>query len=73
MDFTAAYCPTRRDLEERGWFLTSRLSALTGHLLQLVGRDHREFLEVREACHAAREAITESHRGLKEHRRHHGC
>lgn len=73
MDFTGAYCPTRRDLEERGWFLTSRLSTLTGHLLQLVGHDHAEFLGVRDECDLTRAAIAESNRGLKEHRRSHGC
>ena len=74
MDFTATYCPTRRDLEERGWWLTSRLAAQTGLLLKLCGRhDHRAFQVAREECTETRVAIGDSHRDLRDHRREHGC
>lgn len=73
MDLTAAYCPTRRDLEERGWWLASRLSALTGRLMLMVGSDHKTFLNLRDECRETRSAIAESHRGLAAHRRDHGC
>lgn len=35
MDYAGAYCPTRRNLEEDGWWLTSRLAAQTGYLMKL--------------------------------------
>jgi hypothetical protein len=73
MDYSATYCPTRRDLEERGWWLTDRLAALTTRLMQLMGEDHRMFQEVRQECRETRVAIDESHRDLREHRRGHGC
>ena len=73
MDYSATYCPTRRDLEERGWWLTDRLAALTTRLMQLIGEDHRMFQEVRQECRETRVEITDSHRNLREHRRGHGC
>ena len=73
MDLSATYCPMRRDLEERGWWLTSRLSSLTGRLLDLVGQDHAAFVSMKDECRETRAAITESHRGLAAHRRDHGC
>jgi len=73
MDYSATYCPTRRDLEERGWWLTDRLAALTTRLMQLMGEDHRMFQEVQQECRETRVEITDSHRHLREHRRGHGC
>ena len=73
MDYTATYCSTRRDLEERGWWLTSRLANLTDRLMLLIGGDHRMFLEVRRECRETKAAITESHSDLREHRLEHGC
>lgn len=73
MDFSATYCPTRRDLEERGWWLTNRLAALTTRLMQLIGEDHGTFLEVRRECRETQAAISGSHRDLREHRQGHGC
>lgn len=73
MDFTTAYCATRRDLEERGWFLTTRLAGLTDRLLRLIGQDHQKFLDMRSECRSTRAAITASHDDLREHRRTHGC
>ena len=73
MDYSATYCPTRRDLEERGWWLTSRLAALTTRLMQLIGEDHGTFLEIRQECRETRAEIAESHLDLSEHRRGHGC
>lgn len=74
LDFATAYCPTRRNLEENGWWLTSRLAALTGRLLKMAGqRNHLAFLEIRQECAETRTAISDSHRDLREHRREHGC
>lgn len=73
MDPVAAYCTTRRDLEERGWFLTSRLSELTTKLMRMIGRDRQAFLDLREECRMTRRRITASHHDLREHRREHGC
>ena len=73
MDYSATYCPTRRDLEERGWWLSDRLAALTTRLMQLMGDDHRMFQEVRRECRETRAAIDESRRGLRAHRLGHGC
>ena len=73
MDFTAKYCSTRRDLEERSWWLTTRLANLTGRLMQLVGHDHLAFVGVRQECQTAKAAITASRENLADHRRAHGC
>jgi hypothetical protein len=73
MDLTPGYCPTRRDLEENGWFLTTRLSELTAKLMRMMGRDHQAFLDLREECRVTRGRITASHQDLREHRREHGC
>lgn len=74
MDLATAYCATRKDLEETGWWLTSRLATLTSRLLQLAGgSNHLAFLEIRQECVATRMAIGDSHRDLREHRREHGC
>lgn len=73
MDFTAEYCPVRKRLEERSWFLTSRLAALTARLLSLTGHGHEDFLTVLDYCQTARLEVTESHSSLQEHRQYHGC
>ena len=69
----ARYCATRRDLEEHGWFLTSRLAKLTQRLVGMIGKDHASFLDLRSECHATRTEILASHQDLQEHRREHGC
>ena len=73
MDFDAGYCSTRRDLEENGWFLTTRLSSLTSHLLILIGQDHQAFLVAKGRCDETRAELVESHRQLQQHRTAHGC
>lgn len=74
MDYAGAYCPTRRNLEEDGWWLTSRLAAQTGYLMELAGQhDHQAFIVARQECAVTRMAITDSNRDLREHRREHGC
>lgn len=67
------YCPIRRDLEERGWNLTSRLAAQTERLILIAGSDHHAFLQIREECQETAQEITESHVELREHRQEHGC
>lgn len=67
------YCPTRRNLEEHGWFLTSRLAQLTNRLMKIIGQDHEAFLALRTECRTTRLEIHQSHRHLREHRRKHGC
>ncbi|HKR27755.1 MAG TPA: hypothetical protein VJS11_09870 [Acidobacteriaceae bacterium] len=74
MDFTATYCPVRRDLEENGWWLTSHLASLTARLLKITGNgDHQDFRDTRQECRATRDEIIASREGLLEHRRQHGC
>lgn len=73
MDYAATYCTTRRDLEERGWFLTGRLAQLTAKLMRLIGQDHQAFLDLRSECRTTRREIAASHEDLREHRREHGC
>jgi hypothetical protein len=73
MDLAATYCATRRDLEERGWFLTTRLADLTSRLMRLIGQDPQSFLDMRGECRATRREILSSHEDLREHRRKHGC
>lgn len=81
MDFTAAYCQTRRNLEQRSWGLVRRHAELTTHLFHLIGcdhdvfhgTDHDSFLATLDQCETAYIEITESRTALKEHRRDHGC
>ena len=73
VNLTGTYCPTRRDLEERGWFLTSRLSATTARLMALIGGDHEAFLHVKQECRDTRGELADSHLRLREHRLEHGC
>ena len=73
MDLTATYCPTRRDLEENAWFLTSRLTLQTKRLMRLIRQDRGVFQEMRDDCQAIRLEISDSHRELREHRLAHGC
>lgn len=73
MDFATAYCSTRRDIEERGWALTSRLCSLTDRLLMATGRNHQVFVDLKQECMTTRVALTALHESLREHRREHGC
>jgi hypothetical protein len=73
MALDAGYCSMRRDLEENGWFLASRLSNLTSRLLILIGQDRQAFLEVKNQCAETRAELVQSHRRLQEHRHTHGC
>jgi hypothetical protein len=73
MDFASAYCPTRREIEEHGWALSTRLFSLTGKLLKVIGRDHHAFVTLRQECHTTRHAIAQSNQSLRDHRREHGC
>lgn len=73
MDLTSQYCPDRRNLEERVWVLVSRLSASTGQLLNLIGKNHQVFLSAKADCGQTRDEIIELRRQLDGHRFAHGC
>ena len=73
MDFSSHYCSTRRDLEEQGWNLSSRLFLLSSRLLALVGKNHQQFLHARSACRRTRDDLADSHLQLRNHRLQHGC
>jgi hypothetical protein len=73
MDLAIRYCPDRRNLEEKVWVLVSRLSALTGRLLGLIGKDHQTFTLTQTACSDARADIVDFRRQLDIHRSVHGC
>jgi hypothetical protein len=73
MDLTVQYCPDRRNLEEKVWVLVSRLSALTGRLLGLVGKDHQTFALTQTACTEARADIVVFRQQLDIHRAAHRC
>jgi len=73
MDFTAQYCPTRKDLEERSWGLVSRLASLSGQLLKLTGAGHQEFMAVKFQCVEVRGEISKAKGQLLDHRSAHGC
>ena len=73
MDLSVQYCPHRRNLEEKVWFLVSRLSVITSQLFSLVGKDHVAFAATKLDCVRTREEITESSRLLGAHRFQHGC
>jgi hypothetical protein len=73
MDWTAAYCARRRDIEENGWALTTRLFSLTAGLLKIIGKDHQAFMALLQECLVTKAAITASNRSLWDHRREHGC
>jgi len=73
MNLTAGYCPTRRDLEERGWNLVSRLSSVSGGLLRYAGVDPKAFNATTAECSDIRVQITATRRLLSKHREQHGC
>jgi hypothetical protein len=73
MDLTAAYCQTRRDLEEQSWRLTSDLAVFTARLVQLVGHEHDDFLAMLDHCRTAELDFAQSCDDLRDHRRAHGC
>jgi len=73
MDLTTQYCRHRRSLEEKVWVRVSRLSALTGRLLGLIGKDHQAFTQTRTACCTAKADIVDFRRRLDTHRLAHGC
>jgi len=73
MDFGSAYCPTRRDIEEHGWALTTLLFSLTTKLVKILGSNQPSFVALRQECRDTRLAITESNQNLRDHRRDHGC
>lgn len=73
MDLTTQYCANRRNLEENVWVRVSRLSALTSRLLNLIGKDHRDFILTQIACSDARADIVDLRRRLDTHRLAHHC
>jgi hypothetical protein len=73
MDLTTQYCPDRRNLEENVWVRVSDLSTLTGRLLKLIGKDHRDFLLTQIACGDAKADIVDFRRQLDTHRLAHRC
>lgn len=73
MDFTAAYCPVRRQLEERGWTLVSKLSEAASRLFGLVGNHSGAFNETKRECEGLRADIVDANQNLREHRSEHGC
>jgi hypothetical protein len=73
MDKTAQYCPVRRDLEERAWTLTAKLSTVASKLIALVDVDHRSFNATQTEWADVRSDLAESHRMLQTHRSGHGC
>ena len=60
MGLTTAYCPTRKDLEERVWAFVTRLSMLTSRLMALAAKDHQAFIAVNADCHEAQFDIIKS-------------
>jgi hypothetical protein len=70
---TAGYCRSLRDLEERIWALSSRLSALTERLVSSIGRSREEFRIAQSDCAEIRAEIFHLRRLVVEHRSLHGC
>lgn len=73
MDLDGHYCPLRRDMEQHGWNLANRLAAITSRLLNLIGQDHQEFLQVKAECGEISQQLAELRQQLQDHRREHGC
>lgn len=73
MNFAAQYCSMRRDLEERGWHLTSLLAETTTKLMQQIGSDPQVFVALRIECGEIRIVLQEAHHELQRHRLEHGC
>ncbi|MGZ4788125.1 MAG: hypothetical protein ACXVZX_06370 [Terriglobales bacterium] len=67
------YCHVRRTLEERGYYLTSRLSLLSTQLMKLIGNDRGAFTDTKMQCADVRDEIVDVRRELQEHRTEHGC
>ena len=73
MDLTARYCPTRRDIEEHCWNLTSRLSQTTSALVKSIGTNRQVLLARRSECQITRDELADSQCRLAAHRIAHGC
>lgn len=73
MSPVARSCPTRRDLEEQSWMLTSKLSILASKLMTFVAADHHAFNVTSQRCGEVRVQLKESRRRLQAHRSQHGC
>jgi hypothetical protein len=69
----ARSCPTRKDLEEQSWLLTSKLSILASRLMTSVAADHHAFNVTSRRCGEVRLQLKESRRLLQAHRSQHGC
>lgn len=72
-DRLTQYCPVRRNLEQSGFDLVSRLAILTDRLLRLTGRDRNAFAEVKTQCLNMRAQAEGARKKLAAHRVAHGC
>lgn len=72
-NLASRYCSIRRDLEERGWVLSSRLFQLSTLLLHAIGNDHQEFASLKQECRETRAVIRQAQGDLRLHRYEHGC
>ena len=73
MDLVSAYCPTRRNLEEEGWMLVSRLAVESAHLMNLAGVDSKCFAVTKAKCGQLKINLLELRKQLALHRAEHGC
>ena len=67
------YCPVRRNLEQNGFDLVSRLAILTDRLLRLIGHDRIAFAATRVECKDMRAEVVEAKKKLAAHRLAHRC
>jgi hypothetical protein len=73
-EFDLTYCVTRRDLEENGWILTSKLASASGRLMGFAGSGERLlFLQIKSECSDLYRRITDSNETLRQHRQSHKC
>jgi hypothetical protein len=63
-----SYCSKRRDLEQRSWALTTRLTDLTEQLMRLAGLKQPEFPSTMSQCLEVRTELKQVHRSLTTHR-----
>ena len=73
MDAISAYCDTRRELEEQGWMLVSRLAVESARLMDLAGVDTQAFAVTMAKCGQLKVDLMGLRQQLGIHRAQHGC
>lgn len=73
LDTISQYCDTRRELEQQGWMVVSRLAVESARLMDLAGVDSRAFAVTKAKCGQLKVDLMGLRKQLGIHRAQHGC